>query len=532
MRCRSAGPGTSAILSPMPEILPWHVRGQGLIAGQAPARCIRAPHMEFTTGYCIPLLPQQTAYILQVILAQFGRLAARSCTFRTRSILSLWGLLIPSSGRRRRWYYGQTTPLMVWYPRAPPSPTLADPMLPIGSDGEHRLWRHGTRLEAVRDHKWHGYYGNGARRNRTQLRPVTYYDGKSDFRRRKHLGIWRVLGSVCLLQTGLPRKKIQKKTSRSGFETLPDATDGPDDHPVRGVLFAETRERYTQERRLQEVTTLPGSLHRVNLSERAHGTPEGTASGLLGLNPIVCSDSSTRASAAECNLRGHPRDTCLKASRRGHVEEGIGGWNVGRDSRVAPVWTDRDTAHVRPASHTQLNRPAPKAWISRTTLVVSMAEAWDVAGAQPLFASYSPCGCVKCRMQRRDKGAYGSTAGTSKGLPDGDGVIVSSDSRSGTSGAMVRIDAWDGGGGTQVGPVRWMDGGPSPAIPAASTHLHWAEPQYLTAARTSKHMGLVGTDGAVTEGAVTWTTAGSTSQRGAEAALDRLHTAVSHGRKL
>ena len=213
MRCRSAGPWTSAILSPMPEILPWHVRGQGLIAGQAPARRIRALHMEFATGDCIPLLPQQTAYILQVILAQFGRLAARSCTFRTRSILSLRGLLIPSSGRRRRWYYGQTAPLMVWYPRAPPSPTLADPMLPIGSDGEHRLWRHGTRLEAVRDHKWHGYYGNGARRNRTRLRPVTYYDGKSDFRRRKHLGIWRVLGSVCLLQTGLrvPRKKIQKK---------------------------------------------------------------------------------------------------------------------------------------------------------------------------------------------------------------------------------------------------------------------------------------------------------------------------------
>ena len=258
----------------------------------------------------------------------------------------------------------------------------------------------------------------------------------------------------------------------------------------------------------------------------------GTASGLLGLNPIVCSDSSARASAAECNLRGNPRDTCLKASRRGHVEEGIGGWNVGWDSRVVPAWTDRDTTHVRPASHTQLNRPAPTAWISRTSLVVSMAEAWDVAGAQPLFASYSPCGCVKCRMQRRDKGAYGSTAGTSKGHPDGDGVIVASDSRSGTSGAMVRIDAWDGGGGTQFGPVRWMDGGPSPAIPAASTHLHWAEPQYLTAARTSKHMGSVGTDGAVTEGAVTWTTAGSTSQRGAEAALDRLRTAVSHGRKL
>ena len=57
MRCRSAGPWTSAILSPMPEILPWHVRGQGLIAGQAPARRIRAPHMKFATGDCItPLI--------------------------------------------------------------------------------------------------------------------------------------------------------------------------------------------------------------------------------------------------------------------------------------------------------------------------------------------------------------------------------------------------------------------------------------------------------------------------------------------
>jgi len=528
----------------MPEILPWHVRGQGLIAGQAPARRIRALHMKFTTGDCIPVLPQQTAYILQVILAQFGRLAARSCTFRTRSILSLRGLLIPSSGRRRRWYYGQTAPLMVWYPRAPPSPTLADPMLPIGSDGEHRLWRHGTRLEAVRDHKWHGYYGNGARRNRTRLRPVTYYDGKSDFRRRKHLGIWRVFGSVCLSQTGLPRKKIRKNNSSaqkaltevtSASKLFPDAADGPEGYPAGGVLFAEMGERYTQERHLQEVTKALGTLHRVNLGERAHGTHDGTTCGSLGLISIVCSDSSTRATEVECNLRGNLRETRLKARavNRGQVEEGIGGWNDGWDSRVEPAcWTDRDTAHVRPASHTQLNRPAPKAWISRTTLVVSMAEAWDVAGAQPLFASYSPCGCVKCRMQRRDKGAYGSTAGTSKGHPDGDGVIVASDSRSGTSGAMVRTDAWDGGGGTQFGPVRWMDGGPSPAIPAASTHLHWAEPQYLTAARTSKHMGLVGTDGAVTEGAVTWTTAGSISQRGAEAALDRLHTAVNHGRKL
>ena len=57
MRCRSAGPWTSAILSPMPEILPWHVRGQGPIAGQAPARRIRAPHMTFATGDCItPLI--------------------------------------------------------------------------------------------------------------------------------------------------------------------------------------------------------------------------------------------------------------------------------------------------------------------------------------------------------------------------------------------------------------------------------------------------------------------------------------------
>ena len=143
MRGRSAEPEISAILPPMPDNILWHVRGQGLIAGQAPARRIRALHMKFATGDCIPLLPQQTAYILQVILAQFGRLAARSCTFRMRSVLSLRGLLIPSSGRRRRWYYGQTAPLMVWYPRAPPSPTLADPMLPIGSDGEHRLWRHG-----------------------------------------------------------------------------------------------------------------------------------------------------------------------------------------------------------------------------------------------------------------------------------------------------------------------------------------------------------------------------------------------------
>jgi hypothetical protein len=165
-------------------------------------------------------------------------------------------------------------------------------------------------------------------------------------------------------------------------------------------------------------------------------------------------------------------------------------------------------------------------------LIGSMAEAWDVAGAQPLFASYSPCGCGKCRMQRRVKGAYGSAAGTSKGHPDGDGVFVAFDSRSGTSGVTVRIDVWDGGGGTQAGPVRWMDGGPSQAMPAASTLLHCEEPQYLTAARTSKHMDLVGTVGAVTEGAVTWMTSGSISQRGAEAASDKLRTAVSHERKL
>ena len=56
MRCRSAGPWTSAILSPMPEILPWHVRGQGPGAGQAPVRRIRAPHMKFETESCPTLL--------------------------------------------------------------------------------------------------------------------------------------------------------------------------------------------------------------------------------------------------------------------------------------------------------------------------------------------------------------------------------------------------------------------------------------------------------------------------------------------
>jgi hypothetical protein len=233
---------------------------------------------------------------------------------------------------------------------------------------------------------------------------------------------------------------------------------------------------YTQERRLQGVTTLLDSLHRGTLSEQAHGTLEGTTYGSLGLNSIFCSDSSTRASVAECKLRGNLREMRLqvRASCRGQAEEGIGGWKDSRDFRVRPAcWIFRDTDLVRPASHTQLNRPVTKSRSSRATLIGSMAEAWDVAG-----------------------------------------------------------DVWDGGGGTQAGPVRWMDGGPSQAMPAASTLLHCEEPQYLTAARTSKHMDLVGTVGAVTEGAVTWMTSGSISQRGAEAASDKLRTAVSHERKL
>ena len=57
MRGRSAEPEISAILPPMPDNILWHVRGQGLIAGQAPARRIRAPHMKFETGDCItPLI--------------------------------------------------------------------------------------------------------------------------------------------------------------------------------------------------------------------------------------------------------------------------------------------------------------------------------------------------------------------------------------------------------------------------------------------------------------------------------------------
>jgi len=57
LRGRSAEPEISAILPPMPDNILWHVRGQGLIAGQAPARRIRAPHMTFATGDCItPLI--------------------------------------------------------------------------------------------------------------------------------------------------------------------------------------------------------------------------------------------------------------------------------------------------------------------------------------------------------------------------------------------------------------------------------------------------------------------------------------------
>ena len=57
MRGRSAEPEISAILPPMPDNILWHVRGQGLIAGQAPARRIRAPHMKLATGDCItPLI--------------------------------------------------------------------------------------------------------------------------------------------------------------------------------------------------------------------------------------------------------------------------------------------------------------------------------------------------------------------------------------------------------------------------------------------------------------------------------------------
>ena len=214
MRCRSTGPGTSAILSPMPKILPWHVRGRSLGAGQTPVQRIRALHMKTATGAHCPGMPQQTAYILQVILAQLGRLSAWNGTFRTRSTLSLRGHHTPYRRRRRRLYYGKTASLVVWYARAAPSPIPAEPMLTIGSDGEYRLWRDGTRLEAVRDHNWHCYYGNGARRNRTRLRPVTYCDGKSDFWRRQHLGIWMVFGPVFLLQRGLPRKKFGKKLLR------------------------------------------------------------------------------------------------------------------------------------------------------------------------------------------------------------------------------------------------------------------------------------------------------------------------------
>ena len=424
---------------------------------------------------------------------------------------------------------------MVWYARAAPSPIPEEPMLTIGSDGEYRLWRDGTRLEAVRDHNWHRYYGDGARRNRTRLRPVTYYDGKSDFWRRQHLGIWMVFGPVFLLQRGLPPKKIGEKTTTAASKLFLKAVDGPDGHPAGGVLFAETRESYTQQRRLQEGTTALGTLRRVNFSERAHGTRDGTTYSLPGLNSIVCSDPSARPAEVESTFGGILRNTRLKAGalHRGRLEEGTDGWKDRWNSRIAPAcWTDRDTALVTPASYTRLTRPVATARIPTTTLADSMAEAWDVARTEPLYASYSPCVCLKCRRHRRDKGASGYTAGTSKGHLDGGGAVAALDTQQGTSVAKVRIDVWDGGGGTLVGPVRWMDSGPLPAIPAASTHLHCEEPQCLTAARTSKHMDLAGTDGAATTGAVAWRTSSSTSQLGAGAALDRPRTVVIHGRKL
>ena len=65
MRGRSAEPEISAILPPMPDNILWHVRGQGLIAGQAPARRIRAPHMKFATGDCItPLISTEAGGII------------------------------------------------------------------------------------------------------------------------------------------------------------------------------------------------------------------------------------------------------------------------------------------------------------------------------------------------------------------------------------------------------------------------------------------------------------------------------------
>ena len=65
MRGRSAEPEISAILPPMPDNILWHVRGQGLIAGQAPARRIRAPHMKFETGDCItPLISTEAGGII------------------------------------------------------------------------------------------------------------------------------------------------------------------------------------------------------------------------------------------------------------------------------------------------------------------------------------------------------------------------------------------------------------------------------------------------------------------------------------
>ena len=124
--------------------------------------------------------------------------------------------------------------------------------------------------------------------------------------------------------------------------------------------------------------------------------------------------------------------------------------------RPSPVWTrgtpgfDWETSKPRRRME-PLGLAPPLPPDDDTRAAVAGTILWDVVGAQPLFAGYTLCVCLKCRLWRRDTGAF--------------------------------------------------------------DHLHREESLYLSAARTSRHMDRGVMDGAATERAATWRASGSAFQR-------------------